>query len=103
MLECSRLRTRPPEPNGFLPPGGAELSLWGTRAALHDGSLACLFSVPAHCPLSRLFAYNVRLCLLFGFISTAEFRDSSSSERERAEESEEKGKSQQDTSKSGRR
>lgn len=44
--------------------------------------------MPAHCPLSRVFAYNVRLCLLFGLISTAEFRDSSSSERERAREGE---------------
>lgn len=51
VFKCARLRARLLEPNGSLAPGGAELSLWGTRAALDDASLACLFSVPAHCPL----------------------------------------------------
>lgn len=55
--------------------------------------LHCLFSVQAHCLLSRVFVYSVCLCLLFGLISSAEFRNSSSSERERQRVREKAGES----------
>lgn len=60
-LQCASLRFAPAaeaylwKPNGCLPRAGSE------RA---DGMLHCLFSVRAHCLLSRVSVYNVCLCLL---------------------------------------
>lgn len=69
-------------PKGSFPWAVSRRAEAGQRRGCVDATHNRLFSVQTHCSPSRVFVRCVCLCLLSGLISTAEFRDSSSSERE---------------------